>query len=98
MLKLIQKNPLLQEKVSLFGQQSSSMQIISKVGKEVFVQLYGGKNGDSLGELRFKIYMKMVSTSSKVCPSKLPPTERSAHFHSLRVHLQVMIYIYNIHS
>ena len=72
-LKLCQKNPLLQEKVSVFGQQSTSIEEISKVGIETFVLLYGRNSGDMLRDLRFKMAMKMVSTSSKVCPSKLPP-------------------------
>ena len=34
----------------------------------------------------------MVSASKVVDPQKLPPTERASHFHSLRVHLQVMLW------
>ncbi len=34
----------------------------------------------------------MVSSSKIVDPQKLPPTQRSAHFDSLRVHLQVMLW------
>ena len=32
----------------------------------------------------------MITASKVVDPHKLPPTERAAHFHSLRVHIQVM--------
>ena len=35
--------------------------------------------------------MEMVSTGN-IDPQKLPPTERAAHYHSLRVHLQVIIW------
>lgn len=31
----------------------------------------------------------MAANSTKLIPSKLPPTERAAWFHSLRVYLQV---------
>ena len=31
----------------------------------------------------------MVASSNVVNPDNLPPTERAAHFHALRVHLQV---------
>ena len=34
----------------------------------------------------------MVSASKVVDLHKLPPTERASHFHSLRVHLQVMLW------
>ena len=36
--------------------------------------------------------LEMVSVSKVVDPHKLPPTERAAHFHSLRVHLQIMLW------
>ena len=37
--------------------------------------------------------MEMVSSSkASLDPQKLPPTERAAHYHSLRVHLQVIIW------
>ena len=37
--------------------------------------------------------MEMVSSSKASLDSqKLPPTERAAHYHSLRVHLQVIIW------
>ena len=49
--------------------------------------------GDSLNGLRYAKYMEMVSTSKKsIDPQKLPPTERAAYFHSLRVHLQVILW------
>ncbi len=37
-------------------------------------------------------YMEMVTSSKKIEPHKLPPTARAAFFHSLRVHLQVVIW------
>ena len=55
----------------------------------MFVILYGGKPGDSLATLRYTGYMRMAASSSRIVPAKLPPTERSAYFHSLRVYLQV---------
>ena len=32
----------------------------------------------------------MMAKSNKVVLQRLPPTERAAHYHSLRVHLQVV--------
>ena len=34
--------------------------------------------------------MAMMAKSNKVVPQRLPPMERAAHYHSLRVHLQVV--------
>jgi hypothetical protein len=60
------------------------------------VHLYGGKSEKTLAELRYASYCKMVSTStSRPQPQKLPPSERSAYFHALRVHFQVVV---GIHS
>ena len=62
---------------------------VGDAGIKLFVLLYGGKSGDSLKILRYTGYMKMAASSSKIVPAKLPPTERTAYFHSLRVYLQV---------
>ena len=56
---------------------------------KIFVLLYGGKRSDSLSSLRYAKYMKMTSITSSIEPEKLPPTERAAYFHSLRVFHQV---------
>jgi len=44
---------------------------------------------DNLNRLRFAKYMQKIPTSP-VLPEKLPPTERAAFYHTLRVHLRVM--------
>ena len=63
---------------------------IGKAGVRLFIILFGGKQGDSLNFLRYVKLMEMISSNKAIDPQKLPPTERAAHFHSLRVHLQVM--------
>ena len=50
---------------------------------------YRGQEKDTLAELRYSKFIQLLTTSTVVDPSELPPTERAAHFHSLRVHLQV---------
>ena len=67
----------------------ASIEEISENGIALFVLLYGGKGGSNLSTMRYNQYMKMTSGSNKVNPSKLPPSERAAHFHSLRVYFQV---------
>lgn len=52
----------------------------------------------SINKLTFFIYRynkfldEVSSSKSGLTPEKLPPTERSARFHSLRVHLQIVIW------
>ena len=65
---------------------------IGEAGCQLFVLIYGGKKNDSLNSLRYAKYMEMVTSSKKIEPHKLPPTARAAFFHSLRVHLQIMIW------
>lgn len=64
---------------------------IGKAGIQAFIFMYGGKQGDSLNNLRYIKYMEMVSTGN-IDPQKLPSTERAAHYHSLRIHLQVIVW------
>ncbi len=54
---------------------------IAKAGVQAFVMMYGGKENC----LRYAKFMEM--SESRLNPQKLPPTEREAHFPSLRVHL-----------
>ena len=71
----------------------ATVEQIGKAGIRLYLVLYGGRAADSLNGLRYAKYMEMVSTSKKsIDPQKLPPTERAAYFHSLRVHLQVILW------
>lgn len=56
----------------------------------MFLLNYGGQPRNTLAELRYTKYQAMITVGSKTDPSRLPPTERAAHFASLRVYLQVM--------
>ena len=69
------------------------MEQIGEAGTRLFVITYGGKEDDSLNSLRYTKFMEMVSSSkAPLDPQKLPSIERAAHYHSLRVHLQVIIW------
>ena len=87
--KMIEKSKEAQALVKVFARPDASQEDIGNAGIKLFTLLYGGKSGDTLQTLRYTSYMKMASTSSRIIPSKLPPTERTAYFHSLRVYLQV---------
>ena len=69
---------------------SATVEQIGEAGNRLFVVLFGGKQSDSLNSLRYAKYMEMVTSAKTIDPQKLPPTARAAHFHSLRVHLQVI--------
>ena len=56
------------------------------------MHLYGGKQPDSLNNIRYKKFMEMTSCGNKVEPERLPPTERTAFFYSLRVHQPVVVW------
>lgn len=88
-LRLLQKSKKAQKLFDCFMDSSSLQNEIGDAGIKLFVMLYNGKPGDTLTELRYNTYMKMAASASRIVPSKLPPTERTAWYHSLRVYLQV---------
>ena len=76
----------------MISELNATVEQIGEAGTRLFVITYGGKEDDSLNSLRYTKFMEMVSSSkAPLDPQKLPPTERAAHYHSLRVHLQVII-------
>jgi hypothetical protein len=72
----------------IIGNEQCTADEVAEAGCQLLVTVYGGKSSDSLNGLRHSKYNIMVS-KSKATPEKLPPTERAAYFHCLRVHLQV---------
>ena len=92
LLKKIQVSEEVQQIAHLMGDFSVTPEEVGRAGIHLFLILFGGKDGDSLNSLRYVKFLEMVSASKVVDPHKLPPTERAAHFHSLMVHLQVMLW------
>lgn len=93
LLKKITESEELQQISFLMTNPEATVEQIGKAGIRLYVVLYGGKEDDSLNSLRYSKYMQMVSTSTTtIGPQKLPPTERAAFFHSLRVHLQIILW------
>ena len=62
---------------------SATAEQIGKAGTRLYVIKYGGRQEDSLNSLRYIKFMEMVKAS---------PYRKSSTFHSLRVHLQVIIW------
>ena len=88
-LKLIEKHNVARKVADVFLSRSSSPEAVAEAGTKLFVMLYSGKHSDTLSSLRYSKYMKMASGSTSVKPGSLPPPERAAHFHALRVYFQV---------
>ena len=88
-LKLVEKSKDAENIAEKFMDRNASQEVIGNAGHDMFVLLYGGKLGDELASLRHRNYMRMAAAASSLNPGKLPPTKRTAYFHSLRVKLQV---------
>jgi len=70
---------------------SASQDTVADAGLKLLVMLYGGQLSDSLNSMRYTRYMEKARLSA-VLPEKLPPTERAAYYHCLRVHFQVVVW------
>ena len=76
----------------LMMDRNAPVEQVGEVGVWLFVIVFGGKWSDPLNTLRYAKYMEMVASAENIDPQKLPPTTRAAHYHSLRVHLQVILW------
>ena len=74
----------------IFSSDTVTTNDVAEAGAKLLLMLYGGKADENLNSLRHSIYMRMCSTSaSRPVPERLPPTQRAAYYHCLRVYLQV---------
>ena len=78
------------ELLKAVGIGSSTPDEVGKAGVKLFLFMYGGNTTDSLACVRYNSYMKMTASGKPLQPERMPPTERAAHFHSLRVHTQIV--------
>ena len=93
-MKKIEENDEIREISSIMCNPDATNEEVSKAGIRLFIILYGGKNGESINELHYAKFMEMISSPKYVLdPQKLPPIERAAYYHSLRVHCQVIFWI-----
>ena len=82
----------MQQISNLMGDPNAMKEEIGSAGIRLFVHLYGGKQTDSLNSLRYAKFMEMASCGKTLEPERLPPTERAAFSHCLRVHHQVILW------
>ena len=71
---------------------TSTKDNVKEAGEKLFLMLYGGKSSDSLVDLRYAKYMKMVSESVTIKPETLPPTASAAAFHVYRAFYQTQVW------
>lgn len=93
LMKKVQDSKELQHLSRMMCDPLITAEQVGKAGTRIFIIMYGGKKPDSLNCLRHAKFMEMATTSkSALDPQKLPPTERAGYYHSLRVHLQIMLW------
>ena len=95
MLKKVKESEEVQQISLKMSDINATVQQIGQAGisLRLFVIIYGGKETDSLNKLRFLRFMEMIASQTLLNSQKLPPTERAAYYHSLQVHLQVMMWM-----
>ena len=73
-----------------FVQKNALKEHIESFGKRFAKLMYGGKEDETLHELRYKkLVNKVVKANSFVKPERIPPTEITLKYHSYRSYLQV---------
>ena len=85
-MKMLNWVPEVQNLSTIVSDRDAPADEVGYAGLRLFCPFYGGTKTDTL---RYAKYMTMMAKSNKVVPQRLPPTERAAHYHSLRVHFQV---------
>lgn len=88
-LKCIAKSSVARDSAEIFLDMEATSAMISTAGQQFLVSLYGGTSNETLTQLRFHTYMRMTATVARPLPELLPPSIRAAHYHCLRVYLQV---------
>jgi len=81
--KLLKSDPVMMAFASTFILGNNSSEDISDLGKDLMVNLFGGKSDTTLSSLRHVIFTKKVATAKAfVTPERLPPTSPATSFHS----------------
>ena len=92
-LKCFLDDELFRKNMKTFSEATAKQENVKKAGEKVMLTLYGDNSDGGLNELRYNLFYKKLSTSSKaVLPENLPPTYDAAGFHSLRVFHQVQMW------
>ncbi|KAG1665078.1 hypothetical protein GQR58_019552 [Nymphon striatum] len=88
-LNLVKKSKIIQLVSETICDYWATQSDVGDASMKAFVELYGGNSASSLKQLRYSKYLDMIC-KGVLQPEKLPPTERAAYYHGLRVHVQVI--------
>ena len=87
--KIIKKQEFAKQ-AEVFVKPIQNSEDIIEAGEKAIVSLYDGEEGESLDELRYKMFCHKTSTAkTSIQPETLPPTSAAAKYHSLRVYCQI---------
>ena len=90
--KLAQQSQEVRQWCAVSAQEDATRDAVGEAGELIVTSMYGWKTDDSLTKLRHARWEIAATNSSVLRPERLPPTERAAFQHCLRVDLQVMIW------
>ena len=85
----ILKSKSVQRLAQQFNEANANQDEIGNTGIQLMIKTFGGKESESLTALRHANWENAILLANDVDPATLPPSERAAHFHSLRVYLEM---------
>ena len=89
-IKKAKKSASFREHAQKFLSTDGDKNVLEKAGEKVLVEVYGGKEKDTLNKLRYIKYNQKLTTSTKAFqPCSLPPTSSAAKLHIQRTCFQV---------
>ena len=97
-VKMVQENQAVRDHMNVFLKSTSSYDEVAEAGEKFLLALYGAANFESLNKYRSVAYKRGVAKMKITNQFKLetlPPTSEAAKQHSLRVYLQVQIWLGN---
>ena len=65
---------------------------VCDAGVALMVALYNGQPNDTLGQMRYRAYSKVVAKAGTFVADRLPPTADAAMLHAMRAHLQAVFW------
>ena len=92
LLKYLKTRPEILPMVETISNVNSTVDAVSDCGVKLFLNAYGGSDCTDLAHLRHIKFKTMMADKNQIDVFRLPPSERSVHFHALRVHLQIVVW------
>ncbi|KAG1681501.1 hypothetical protein GQR58_011781 [Nymphon striatum] len=89
LLRKLKTSQHLRSLMDILSDKNADQVEVGAAGIELFLYMYGGNQ--TLTKLRYYKFMDMAA-KGEILPENLPPTERAAVQHSLRVHQQVVVW------